>query len=125
MEGQPPTEPIDDPLALNFGGVLAELHAMVGERVSIESAPEVGYLVHQCCGRLGRSIDLQICCGAPLDRPARVWFVLDDADAYFVVSEAGLSAAMAYDVELPEGRSRTVQMHYVGGAVLIVRRELT
>lgn len=114
----------DDEDVLDFAGVLAELHRMVGERVSVESAPEGAHTCHRSRGVLGRSLDLQISSGWPLDRPARVSFLLEQGDADFVVHEAGLLSALAYTVELPEGPSRTVQMHYAGGAVLIVREEL-
>jgi hypothetical protein len=109
---------------LDFAGALAELQALVGERVSVESAAEEAHAFHRSHGVLGRSIDLQIAGGWPLDRPARVWFSLEDTDADFVVRQAGLVAAVAYEVDLAEGPSRTVQIHYEGGAVLIVREEL-
>jgi hypothetical protein len=114
----------DDERELDFAGVLAELQALVGTSVTVESAPEEAQAFHRSRGVLGRSIDLQIAGCWPLDRPARVWFCLEDSDADFVVREAGLRGAVAYEVALAEGLSRTVQMHYDGGAVLIVREEL-
>lgn len=108
---------------LDFAGVLAELQALVGERVSIESGSEGAHPVHESRGVLGRSIDLQIAVGWPLDQPARVAFYLDETDSHFIVRESGLRAALAYMVELPEGPSRAVQMHFAGGAVLIVRED--
>lgn len=108
---------------LDFGGVLAELQAFVGKRVSVESGPEGAGAFHESRGVLGRSIDLQIASGWPLDRPARVAFFLDDADAQFVVRESGFLVGLAYTVELAEGPSATVQMHFLGGGVLIVREE--
>lgn len=109
---------------LDFAGALGELQAFVGRRVSVESGPERAGAFHESRGILGRSIDLQIDSGWPLDRPARVAFSLDDADAQFVLREVGFLIALAYTVDLSDGPSRTVQMHYDGGAVLIVREEL-
>ena len=110
-----------DERMLDFAGVLAELHALVGERVSIESGCEGAHPFHESRGVLGRSIDLQIAVGWPLDEPARVAFYLDETDSHFIVREWRLAAAVAYTVELPEGPCRTVQMHFSGGGVLIVR----
>ncbi|MGH2986887.1 MAG: hypothetical protein ACRDLO_09395 [Solirubrobacterales bacterium] len=109
---------------LDFAGALAELQGLVGKRVSVESAPEGAGPFHESRGVLGRSIDLQIESGWPLDRPARVAFFLDDAEAQFVVRESGFVIAIAYTLALADGQSRTVQMHYSGGAVLIIREEL-
>lgn len=114
----------EDERTVDFAGALAELQAFVGNRVSVESGPEGAGAFHESRGILGRSIDLQIESGLPLDRPARVAFFLDDADAQFVVREAGFVIALAYTVDLSDGPSRAVQMHYAGGAVLIVREEL-
>ncbi len=110
-------------LRLDFAGALAELQAFIGRRVSIESGPEGAGSFHESRGILGRSIDLQVESGWPLDRPARVAFFLQGGDSQFVVREAGFVIALAYTVKLCEGPSRTVQMHYAGGAVLIVREE--
>lgn len=108
---------------LDFAGALAELQAFIGERVSVESAPAGAGAFHESRGVLGPAIDLQISSGWPLDRPARVAFFLDEGRAQFVVREAGFLGALAYTVELAEGPSRTLQMHYAGGAVLIVRED--
>lgn len=113
----------DAELRLDFAGALAELQAFIGRRVSVESGPEGAGSFHESRGILGRSIDLQIESGWPLDRPARVAFFLDGADSQFVIRETGFLIAVAYTVKLSEGPSRTVQMHYAGGAVLIVREE--
>lgn len=109
---------------LDFAGALAELQAFVGRRVSVESGPEGAGAVHESRGVLGRSIDLQLDLGWSLDGPARVAFFLNEADAQFVVRESGFLIGLAYTVRLAEGASRTVQMHYAGGAVLIVREQL-
>lgn len=109
---------------LDFPGLLAELQALVGEGVSIESGCELAHPFHVSRGVLGRSIDLQIAVGWPLDKPAWVSFYLADADAHIVIREAQLRAAFSYTVQLPEGHSRTVQMHFAGGGVLIVREDL-
>lgn len=114
----------DEERTLDFAGVLAALHALVGLPVSVESACEGAHPFHESRGVLGRSVDLQISSGWPLDRPARVAFFLRETDAQFVVREHGLLTAVSYAVELPEGPSRTVQMHFAGGGVLIVREEL-
>jgi len=113
----------DDERTLDFAGVLAELHALVGERVSVESACVGANPFHESRGILGRSVDLQISSGWPLDRPARVSFFVDGTDAHFVVRESGFLTALAYTVDLPGGPSRTVQMHFAGGGVLIVRED--
>jgi hypothetical protein len=113
-----------DERMLDFAGVLAELQALVGARVSIESAAEGTNAYHESRGVLGRSIDLQIVSGWALDRPARVAFHLEGTDSQFVVREAGLRGALAYTVDLHEGPSRAIQMHFAGGGVLIVREDL-
>ncbi|MQA74176.1 MAG: hypothetical protein GEU88_07540 [Solirubrobacterales bacterium] len=114
----------EDEGTLDFAGALGELQGLIGRRVSVESGPEGAGPFHESRGVLERSMDLQITSGWPLDRPARVAFFLAHADAQFVVRESGFLIALAYTLELPEGPSRTVQLHYVGGAVLIVREEL-
>lgn len=108
---------------LDFADALGELQVLVGERVTVESAPAGAGPFHESRGVLGRSIDLQVLCGWPPDSPARVTFFLDDTDALFVVRERGFVAGLAYTLALADGRSRTVQMRYAGGAVLIVREE--
>lgn len=123
----PPGAPIvteEDERRLDLAGVLSELQGLVGRRVSVESGSEDAHAIHESRGVLGRSIDLQIAVGWPLDDPARVAFWLDGGDSHFVVREAALQAAVAYTVELPEGPSRAVQMHFTGGGVLIVREDL-
>lgn len=113
-----------DDRTLDLAGVLAELQALIGKRVSVESASEATNAFHESGGVLGRSIDLQIATGSPLEKPAWIAFHLDDTDAHFVVREARLRSAVAYTVEFAEGPSRTVQLHFDGGGVLIVREDL-
>jgi hypothetical protein len=109
---------------LDLPGVLSELQALVGERVCVESGSAGAHPFHESRGVLGRSIDLQIAVGSPLDQPAWVAFYLEDSDSHFIVRESALRLAVAYTVGLPEGPSRTVQMHFAGGGVLIVREDL-
>lgn len=113
----------DDERRLDFAGVLAELQALVGERVSVESGSAGAHTFHESRGVLGRSIDLQIAVGWSLGEPARVAFYLDASDTNFMLRESSLRAAYGYTLELPEGASRTVEMHFAGGGVLIVRED--
>ena len=109
---------------LSFRGVLAELDAMVGRRVSVESGPADTGSFHESRGVLGSAIDFERedagwACGK-----RRAAFFLDDGAAQIVIRESGLLSAEVYLLELVGGMSRTVQMHYAGGAVLIVREDL-
>jgi len=114
----------EDVRRLDLAGVLSELQGLVGERVCVESGSDGTHPFHESRGVLGRSIDLQIAVGWPLDDPARIAFWLDGRDSHFIVRESALRAAVAYTVDLPGGPSRTVQMHFAGGGVLIVRADL-
>jgi hypothetical protein len=110
-----------DERRLDFAGVLVELQGLIGREVEVESGSEKTFTFHRSRGLLGPSIDLQIAVGAPLERPAWVVFYLDETDSHFILRESALRTALSYTIELPEGASRTVQMHFVGGGVLIVR----
>jgi hypothetical protein len=111
-----------DEHGLDFDGVLAELDAMVGRRVSVESGPGETGSFHESRGMLGSPIDFDRTGIGSASRERRVAFLLGEGEAQVVIRERGLVRAEVYVLELAEGISRAVQMHYAG-AVLIVRED--
>ena len=109
---------------LDFRGVLAQLDAMVGRRVSVESGPADTGSFHESRGVLGSPIEFEGEEAGSENHEARVAFFLDNGEAQVVIRKRGLVRAEVYVLDLFQGPSRTVQIHYAGGVVLIVREEL-
>ena len=112
----------DDDRDLDFVGLLGELQALIGERVTMEAAGRGQPIALEVRGTLAHLSDLQLTFGRPVDGPAVLALGLEESSACLWLREAEISSARAFDIEATDGlgASRHLQIVLRGGVELLV-----
>lgn len=107
---------------LDFFGLLGELHALIGERVTVEAAGRGQPVALEARGTLAHLSDLQLTFGRPINGPAVLVLGLEEANVCLWLREKELMSARAFDIEGPDGLgpARHLQIVLRGGVELLV-----
>lgn len=106
---------------LDFAALLAVLHQLVGEQVSVEVGTHGGPIILDVRGVLRHLADLQLTFGS-CDGPAHIAFTIDGLSSVITVRERDILGARAYTVPgVGLGRGlRHVQVVFRGGSELVI-----
>jgi hypothetical protein len=83
---------------LDYASLLAEIHALVGQRVVVELVCGARPVALEVRGRLGHLADFQLLFGSSLDEPARLAFTLEGSEAMVTLREDEILSARSYTV---------------------------
>jgi hypothetical protein len=107
---------------LDFLGLLGEVQALIGERVTIEAAGGGRPIALEVRGTLVHLSDMQLTFGRSVEGPAVLVLGVEESDARLWLREAEITSARAFDIETTEGvrPARHIQIALRGEVELIV-----